>query len=181
MTYSNNQLIEVPIHFEMANDLWSEIVPNLWQGGTLDKYAPSRWVNNRIKESDQVLKNITLEDFDSVYTFYANAEPADWFVKEIRYPFYDTEMSGALGDVEEELYDIVRMAHKDWVNGKRVLIRCQAGLNRSGLVLGLVLIRAGYSGVEAINLMRSQRSRMCVCNESFEEYLLTVDPDIWRN
>jgi protein-tyrosine phosphatase len=126
-------------------------------------------------------QKITPEDFDSVYTFYADAEPADWFVKEIRYPFYDSDLGNALGDVEVELMDIVRMASKDWTNGKKVLIRCQAGLNRSGLVMGLVLIRAGYTGAEALQLMRSGRSEWCVCNKSFEQYLLTTNPDIWRN
>jgi hypothetical protein len=186
MTISKEHL-ERPVNPSMPRLAWSEILPRLWQGGTIDQWAPQTWIDGRLEKEPRfdgrrVLKrSITTEDFDSVYTFYADAEPADWFVKEIRYPFYDTDISGALGNVEDELMDLVRMAHKDWVNGKRVLIRCQAGLNRSGLVMGLVLIRAGYSAEEALHLMRSGRSEWCVCNKSFERYLLNVDPEIWRN
>lgn len=185
MTISKEQL-ERPVNPSMPETAWSEILPGLWQGGTIDTWAPNAWISDRLEDvgridGRRVLKKITLDDFDSVYTFYADAEPADWFVKEIRYPFYDTNIENALGDAEEELTDIVRMAYKDWTNGKRVLIRCQAGLNRSGLVMGLVLIRAGYTAEEALHLMRSGRSEWCVCNKSFERYLLNVDPEIWRN
>jgi hypothetical protein len=186
MTISKEHL-ERPVNPSMPDKAWSEILPNLWQGGTIDHWAPDQWIEDRLEDIGRVdgrkgvKKKITPEDFDSVYTFYADAEPADWFVKEIRYPFYDSDLGNALGDVEVELMDVVRMASKDWTNGKKVLIRCQAGLNRSGLVMGLVLIRAGYTGAEALHLMRSGRSEWCVCNKSFEKYLLTTNPDIWRN
>lgn len=186
MTISKEQL-ERPINPSMPTKAWSEILPNLWQGGTIDHWAPNDWISSRLEDGNRpdgrrvLKKNITTDDFDSVYTFYADAEPADWFVKEIRYPFYDTDINNALGNAEEELADIVRMAHRDWTNGKKILIRCQAGLNRSGLVMGLVLIRAGYTAEEALHLMRSGRSEWCVCNKSFERYLLNVDPEIWRN
>lgn len=185
MTISKEHL-ERPINPSMPTQAWSEILPGLWQGGTIDVWAPDEWTSSRLEytgraDGRRTLKKITPEDFDSVYTFYADAEPADWFVKEIRYPFYDTDLEHALGSAEDELSEIVRMAHKDWVNGKKILIRCQAGLNRSGLVMGLVLIREGYTAEEALHLMRSNRSQWCVCNKSFERYLLNVDPEIWRN
>jgi hypothetical protein len=187
MTISKDHL-ERPVNPSMPTTAWSEILPNLWQGGTIDTWAPDRWIEERLEytgraDGRRVLKKkITPDDFDSVYTFYADAEPADWFVKEIRYPFYDTDLGNALvGNVEVELMDIVRMASRDWADGKKVLIRCQAGLNRSGLVMGLVLIRAGYTAEEALHLMRSGRSEWCVCNKSFERYLLSTDPEIWRN
>ncbi len=119
-----------------------------------------------------------------MYTLYANAEPVDWFVKEVRLGFYDS----AMGDFnpETELEDVVKMAHKDWKSGKRVLIRCQAGLNRSGIVMALVLIREGYSPEEAITVMREKRSEAVLCNKHFVDYLLGLNEDKvalwkWRN
>jgi protein-tyrosine phosphatase len=52
------------------------------------------------------------------------------------------------------------------------LIRCQAGLNRSGLVTALVLIRFGLAAKEAIEQIRIRRAGHALCNESFEAWLL---------
>jgi hypothetical protein len=172
--------LERPRHAVMPRDLWTETLPNLWQGGTLDTWAEDHW----FLQIDRPSKRISTEDFDSVYTLYASAEPADWFVKEVRLGFWDS----AMGDFnpETELEDIVKMAHKDWKSGKRVLIRCQAGLNRSGIVMALVLIREGYSPEEAITVMREKRSEAVLCNKHFVSYLLGLNEDKvalwkWRN
>ena len=172
--------LERPRHAVMPRDLWTETLPNLWQGGTLDIWAEDHWHF----QIDRPSKRITTEDFDSVYTLYASAEPADWFVKEVRLGFWDS----AMGDFnpETQLEDIVKMAHKDWKSGKRVLIRCQAGLNRSSIVMALVLIRDGYSPEEAITVMREKRSEAVLCNKHFVDYLLGLNEDKvalwkWRN
>jgi len=52
------------------------------------------------------------------------------------------------------------------------LIHCQAGLNRSGLLAALVLIRLGRSPQEAIALLREKRSPAVLCNPHFESFLL---------
>lgn len=57
------------------------------------------------------------------------------------------------------------------------LVHCQAGLNRSGLLVGLTLIREGLNARDAIALMREKRSPAVLCNKSFENHLLTMgDP-----
>ena len=167
-----------PVHPVMPRDLWSETLPNLWQGGTLDHWASDEWHSSAPKNSRQISKEV----FDSVYTLYADAEPVKWFVKELRFGFYDSEMSDF--DPTIDLLDIVKMAHSDWKNGKKVLIRCQAGLNRSGIVMALVLIRDGYSPAEAITLMREKRSPAVLCNQQFTRWLLGLEDEqlaIWRN
>jgi protein-tyrosine phosphatase len=80
----------------------------------------------------------------------------------------------------EDLFDIVRVAHTDWKNGRRVLIRCQAGWNRSGLITALVLIREGYSARDAIDMQRKRRSEWVLCNEHFERWLLKTDANDWK-
>jgi len=170
-----------PVHPVMPMQLWSETLPNLWQGGTLDSWAGDEWASQANTSVGKHL--IRKSDFDSVYTLYADAEPADWFVKELRYGFWDSREMIDL-DPTSDLIDIVKMAHKDWKSGKKVLIRCQAGLNRSGLVMALVLIRDGYSAVDAITLMREKRSDAVLCNQSFARWLLSLDAEqlaIWRN
>ena len=152
--------------------LWSEILPGLWQGGT-DDYdvigAPGHSPNR-----------VTDRHFDSVYTLYARANAASWNVKEIRYGFADGDMTDF--DPERDLYFAVREAHADWKAGKRVLIRCQAGLNRSGLVMALVLIREGYSPEDAVELIRATRGDIALCNNTFVRWLTNrADVDYWRN
>lgn len=62
-----------------------------------------------------------------------------------------------------------------WVNDRRAkgptLVHCQAGLNRSGLVAGLALVRGGMTPADAIALLREKRSPAVLCNRSFERWL----------
>ena len=155
-------------------DLWNEILPGLHLGGTDDSdvvYADTPGSRFEHKAF------ITPEHFDTVVTMYAYARPVDWFVKEFRFGIYDSDMKDFQTD---ELHDIVVAAHRDWKKGKRVLVRCQAGINRSGLVMALILIREGYSAEDAINLMREKRGRAVLANKHFENWLKAVDVSVWR-
>jgi len=155
-------------------DLWNEILPGLHLGGTDDSdvvYADA--LGSRFDHK----AFITPEHFDTVVTMYAYARPVDWFVKEFRFGIYDSDMKDFQTD---ELHDIVVAAHRDWKNGKRVLVRCQAGINRSGLVMALMLIREGYAADDAINLMRAKRGRAVLANKHFENWLKAVDVSVWR-
>jgi hypothetical protein len=65
-----------------------------------------------------------------------------------------------------------------WVNDRRgrgpTLVHCQAGLNRSALVVALALIRDGRSPKHAIELLRAKRSPAVLCNPAFEAWLLEL-------
>lgn len=150
--------VNKPWHKPLDN--YNTILPNLFMGGTHD--------DDMFSQHEKPL--ITTDDFDSVYTLFGWANPSDWNVKEVRLPFYD---SGSFSVDESELYEFAEQAHKDWKRGKRVLIRCQAGLNRSGLITALLLIKEGYSPADAIDLIRSSRSEYCLMNPFFEKWLLT--------
>ena len=143
--------------------LWSEILEGLWLGGTDDfdtiDYEANIYGGPR---------EITKSEFDTVVTLYAWARPVDWFVEEMRYGFYDDD-SSHFG--KKSLMRAAQFAHESWKSGKKVLVRCQAGINRSGLVMGIVLMLEGYSADEAINLMRTKRSSAVLINRSFEKYL----------
>lgn len=53
------------------------------------------------------------------------------------------------------LADLVDDLRRD---GKRVLVHCQAGINRSGLISAASLIRAGYTPDDAIAAVRASRA-----------------------
>lgn len=153
--------------------IWSEILTGLWQGGTEDWDVMGAHVLPKYERSAR----ITIKDFATVVTLYAAAKPVDWHVRELRFGMWDSNLK----DVDfEDIFDIVQLAHSDWLRGKKVLIRCQAGWNRSGLITALVLIREGYSAAEAITLIRQNRSEYALCNPDFVEFLYTLDPADWQ-
>ena len=156
----------------LPDNIWDEVKPGLWLGGTHDEHdlrLQARYGSD--------LPPITPDDFQTVVTMYAWAMPADWFVKELRYGIYDGDMS----DFDSaDLHELVSTAHRDWKAGKKVLIRCQAGINRSGLIMALVLIRDGMNAEDAIELMRAKRARSVLRNRTFETWLKEVNPKDWR-
>ena len=146
--------------------LYTEVLDNLWLGGTADGDTIFE-----VKRSENMA--ITDKIFDTVISLYAWSNPASWGVKELRYGFYDGDMKDIDFEIIEHLVDV---AYDEWKNkGKRLLIRCQMGYNRSSLIFCQVLMRDGYTAKEAIALMREKRSSWVLCNAEFENYLLRLD------
>lgn len=53
--------------------------------------------------------------------------------------------------------EVGEMLAKDVLAGKRVLVTCAMGANRSGLVTGMTLRALGHGGVESVSLIRERR------------------------
>ena len=139
----------------------TQIVPGLFQGGTEDDDVMS------VADSDFALRGTY--PFDTVVTLYASARPVPWGVEELRFGFLDAALDG------EDIATVLRaahFAHQRWADGAEVMIRCQAGMNRSGLVTALVLILAGLTPGQAITLIRQQRGQACLFNEHFVTWLM---------
>jgi hypothetical protein len=131
--------------------LISHVEGNLWQGGCREDVS----LGGKFKHI------ISLYPWERYYP----GGPLDSFV-EVR--LYDR---GSVPD-EEQLETLAR-----WINNCRdygtTLVHCQAGLNRSGLLAGLALVRAGMEPAAAIALLRKSRSPAVLCNKVFEEWLLS--------
>lgn len=56
--------------------------------------------------------------------------------------------------------------------GHKVLVRCQAGHNRSGLVTARVLIADGWSPADAVSKVRDARGPLALTNRVFVDWLL---------
>ena len=144
----------------MYPQLFSEIAPNLFQGGTDDLDVIHLPVTNNAKRTDL--------PFDAIVTMYAWARPADWQVQEFRYGVPDAKIS----DIElSRLRQTVEFGYDRWKSGDRVLVRCQAGLNRSGLVTALILIKDGYTPEDAINAIRTHRGPDALFNMNFANWI----------
>ena len=141
-----------------------EILPGLWQGGTDEEAEVGK--PRPADHHDALYGRATR--FDTVVTLYAEAQPAPWGVEELRYGFPDADLTPAFA---ARVLDLARHAHRRWTAGARVLVRCQAGVNRSGLVTALVLMLAGHDAEDAIALIRARRGGAALCNGHFERWL----------
>lgn len=136
---------------------YDEIVPGLHVGG--HDYSP----DGTIWARDVVIA----DEFDLVISLYQRAGhgPADGVAHiHLRIP------DGYLGDAD--LADVRTLA--DWAaeavrDGKRVLVRCQAGLNRSSLVAAFTLLRLGHT--DPVALIREKRSPDALFNTHFQRYI----------
>ena len=141
---------------EKELSLVSEILPNLYMGGT-DDYD--------IVQFGKILPELHERDeFDAVVTCYSYAQPMSWYVHENRYGFADGPLSPETFAKAQEL---ASWLHSEWKAGRKCLSRCQAGLNRSGLIIALVLMIDGYSANEAIALIREKRDPSALFNLDF--------------
>jgi protein-tyrosine phosphatase len=129
------------------------IASNLWHGGT---------------KSGLVLPQFIKHDF-SLY---------QWGEYIVNHELISSHVMEMYDSVDQSLDEVEQIA--DWVNVARssgpVLVRCQAGLNRSSLVVAAALVRAGdvANGREAVELMREKRSPAVLCNPSFEKWVLAL-------
>jgi protein-tyrosine phosphatase len=69
--------------------------------------------------------------------------------------------------------DLDRASDKvlEYMEKGKTLVHCQAGLNRSGLVAAVALMKMGRSAQEAIDLLRRSRDKMVLCNTTFVNQL----------
>jgi protein-tyrosine phosphatase len=101
---------------------------------------------------------------------YAWANPADWGVQEFRYGIYDS----AIADIDlDRLKQAVEFGYNRWLSGDRVLVRCQAGLNRSGLVTALIMMSTGLDAETAIEQIRKNRAEIALFNNNYVEWLMS--------
>ena len=127
----------------------SEIVPGLWLGGCEDGLVLPDFIKHLV----------SLYPWEA-YTVNHELETA-----------LEVRMYDSLDQAFHQVDGIAR-----WVNECRptgpILVHCQAGLNRSSLVVTRALVLSGMPVREAIALVREKRSPVCLCNPSFERWLL---------
>ena len=106
------------------------------------------------------------ERWDAVIDLDGDQPPLEDVGLYVRWPIVDGPVPEpallvALGDLVADLQTA----------GKRVLIHCAGGMNRSGLLVAAALIRNGMAPAEAIALIRDRRPG-ALNNQQFVEHLL---------
>lgn len=154
-----------------SDPLYTEILPGLFLGGTANSDTIFTPAHGR-KAFDDL-------SFQSVITMFYAANPVGFNSHEVRYHIVD----GPLDNVDMiRLGEIVLWGHSRWREKNDILlVRCQAGINRSSLILSLLLIKEGYSAAAAIELIRSKRFSYCLSNGYYEKWLLENGEEFVRN
>jgi hypothetical protein len=143
-------------------DRWNEIRPYLWMGGHVRVGADGEEPVVVGREFDLVL---------SLYRREGHGPPPG-----VEHHFAEMP-DGPLS--EPQLADVERfavLAVEAVRAGRKTLVRCHAGQNRSGLVVAQALVELGLSVPEAIALVRRRRSPGALSNELFVQYLETGLP-----
>jgi hypothetical protein len=148
-------------NIKAPQELWSEVIPNIFIGGTEDL--------DTVNYGRALPKFGDAKQFDSVVSLYAYSNPVGWGIKELRYGFGD----GPINQEEiETLREIADWIAGEYVNAKKIGVRCQAGINRSSLCVALFMIRnLNYKADEAIRLIREKRSPDALFNPDFVKFL----------
>lgn len=143
----------------LCDDPWNEVVPGLWQGG------------HDVRSQDGTAC-VVRDEFDLVVSLATREGygPADG-VEQVVVRMADAGIDPALG---ERLDAVARDVADAVTGGRRVLVRCSGGLNRSGLVVALALIRLGHPSDEAVALVRAARGPWALTNPGFVTHLRSL-------
>jgi hypothetical protein len=147
-----------PWSSEASTFTFDAVVPGLFQGdfpaGTVD------W-----SRFDDVI-SMTVEAFPDVHL----AVDGLW----MHVPIWDREMDDPTG-----VRAAARSVAERVTAGRRVLVHCAAGLNRSGVVSARALMFMGHPVAEAIARVRAARGPYALSNPDFVEWLYDeADADV---
>ncbi len=142
---------------------WDEVSPGLFVGG-----------HARVDADGWTVPVVVTDEFDTVISLYAEDGhgPSDG----VEHHYHRMADADLLGADATEVARLARLAADRVRDGRRVLVRCQAGLNRSSLVAALALVDLGLAPQDAIDRIRDGRHLNCLFNRSFVEHVRAAPP-----
>jgi hypothetical protein len=143
----------------LCDDPWNEVVPGLFMGGH-DVRAQSPTAC------------IVADEFDLVVSLTSRPGygPADG-VEHVVARLADAVLDPPNITRVHELGSLISSAVQD---GRRVLVRCSGGLNRSGVVVAEALVQLGHSPAESLVLVRAARGPWALTNPGFVAYISSL-------
>ncbi|MFJ9695272.1 protein phosphatase [Kitasatospora sp. NPDC101183] len=145
---------------EGPSEPWSRIAPGLWMGGHY--YTPP---------GGELELAVVGGEFDLVVSLFTlpghgPAPGVEHLVREVPDDLLTPAQLRAVREAAEATAEAVR-------RGRRTLVRCHSGYNRSGLVVAQALMTLGRDAGEAVRLVRERRSPWALNNPVFVDYLNT--------
>ena len=145
----------------LCDEPWSEVAPGLFQGGH-DVRSQSGSACVVGDEFDLVVSLATREG-------YGPAEGIEHVVLRLADAAIDPGTAIRVDEVADRVVEAVG-------DGRRVLVRCSGGLNRSGLVVASALVKLGRTPDQAIASVRAARGPWALTNPGFVVHLRGLTP-----
>ena len=145
----------------LCADPWNEVVPGLFMGGhdVLSGSAAACVVGD---EFDLVVSLATRKG-------YGPAPGVEHVVARLSDALLDEAAAVRVRELGDAVADAVS-------GGRRVLVRCSGGLNRSGVVVAEALLRLGHTPDEAMVAVRDARGPWALTNPGFVAHLRAALP-----
>lgn len=149
---------------DYPNAEFHEILPNLFQGGHL-------WREDlRIRGARY--SSVSLDpSWGYVVSACLELDEECFPQCDMRLVLFDDTEKGLSDETWERIRSVVDEVVVRWRRGQKVLIRCQAGYNRSGMLMCLVLMRLGFTAEKAVWQVRWRRGKHVLINQVFERYV----------
>lgn len=139
---------------------WNEVVPGLWMGG-------HEWID----EHGELRDAVVTDQFDVVFSLFTRRGHGPGPAR--RHVVHEIPDGPLLPPQIDRVAELAVLAAEDVRAGRKVLVRCRVGLNRSGLLTAQTLIEQGHDVRTAIGLVRQARSDSALNNATFVDYLTT--------
>jgi protein-tyrosine phosphatase len=139
---------------------WNEVAAGLWMGG-------HEWID----EHGELQSAVVTDQFDLVISLFTRAGHGP--SPDRPHVVHEIPDAVLLPAQIDRVAELAVCAAEQLRAGRTVLVRCRAGLNRSGLVTAQTLIELGHDAPTAIALVRQARSGDALNNTIFVDYLTT--------
>ncbi|TCO49763.1 protein-tyrosine phosphatase family protein [Actinocrispum wychmicini] len=139
---------------------WNEIRPHLWMGGHF-------WTD----PSGELQVAVVRDEFEVVASLHT--QPGHGPGPGVNHRILEIPDDPLTAAQIDQVRRLAEEVAESVQAGRTTLVRCYAGLNRSGLVTAHALTCLGMDVGDAITLIRRQRSPFALHNSTFEDYLRT--------
>ena len=140
----------------LCDDPWNEVAPGLFMGGH-DVRSQSGTACVVGDEFDLVVSLATREG-------YGPSPGVEHVVARLADAVLDATSAARVRELGAAVADTVG-------EGRRVLVRCSGGLNRSGVVVAEALMRLGRTPEDAVTAVRKARGPWALTNPAFVAHL----------
>lgn len=151
-------------HVEWPKAEYHEVLTNLYIGGHL-------WEVDGEKKTSRHSNVSRDSSWGYVVSSYHSEAESSWPQCDQRLVLFDDTEKGLSDETWDRIKSVVEEIVFRHRQGQKVLVRCQAGYNRSGLLMSLVLMRLGHTADQAIHTVRWCRGRDVLANRVFERYV----------